>query len=402
VTLRTLLCLSGLASALCAANLAFAQPSGQSGSDAAPATETPARPVVIPMTPGATLPRAARPARLPRGHSRIVLAPGAGTDADATASAKRDGDYQFCNKTSYEIQVAVGIRQNTGFWATRGWWPVQAGECKAVIKGKLSQSSYYTFAKSSFAHAGPIRMWGGNQTLCTGKGQFEATSDGTEQCGPGLEPQGFAKIETGGKPSWTTILSESPAYKTSEQARIAGLQRLLNDLGRYQGDIDGVVTPKFSEALALARTAYGIPATDDVATIYNKLHAEAMKAQTALGLTFCNRTQDVVWAALARETQGKKVSKGWWHLQPGQCEKVIRDRLGERFVYAFAEHSGEGTDQPWKGQFNFCTRAQVFEIEGAEDCEGRGFKKTGFLQIDTGGQAGAIFEFRKAEAPAPQ
>ena len=180
------------------------------------------------------------------------------------------------------------------------------------------------------------------------------------------------------------------------------MQRLLSDLGRYQGDIDGVVTPKLTEALALARTAYSIPATDDVATIYGKLHAEAMKAQTALGLTFCNRTQDVVWAALARETQGKKVSKGWWHLQPGQCEKVIRDRLGERFVYAFAEHSGESTDQPWKGLFNFCTRAQVFEIEGAEDCEGRGFKKTGFLQIDTGGQAGAIFEFRKAEAPAAQ
>ena len=400
MTLKTMLWVSGLASALCVSSLALAQPSGQSGGDAAPATETPARPVLIPMTPGATVPPApGRPAKPPRGHARIVTGPASQADAPP---AKRDSDYQFCNKTSYEIQVALGIRQNSGFWATRGWWPVQPGECRAVIKGKLSQSSYFTFAKSSFAHAGPIRMWGGNQTLCTGKGQFEATSDGTEQCGPGLEAQGFAKIETGGKPSWTTTLSESPAYKTNEQARIAGLQRLLGDLGRYQGDIDGVVTAKFNEALAQSRAAYSVPASDDAAATYNKLHAEAMKAQTALGLTFCNRTQDVVWAALARETQGKKVSKGWWHLQPGQCEKVIRDRLAERFVYAFAERSGEGTDQPWKGQFSFCTRAQLFEIEGAEDCEGRGFRKTGFLQIDTGGQAGAIFEFRKEEAPAPR
>ncbi len=397
MTLKILLSVAGLAGALCAWSLASAQPSGTE----APAPAAPVRPVVIPMTPGATIPAApGRPAR--HGHARIVTVPGSATDAEATASAKRDGDYQFCNKTSYEIQIAVGIRQGTGFWATRGWWPVPAGECKAVIKGKLSQPSYYIFAKSSFAHAGPTRMWGGTQTLCTGKSQFEATSDGSEQCGPGLEPQGFAKIETGGKPAWTTILSESPGYKNSEQARIAGLQRLLSDLGRYQGDIDGAVTPKFSEALAQARSAYNIPVNDDVATIYNKLHAEAMKAQTALGLTFCNRTQDVVWAALARETQGKKISEGWWHLQPGQCEKVIRDRLIERFVYAFAEHSGEGVNQPWKGQFEFCTRAQVFEIEGAEDCEGRGFKKTGFLQIDTSGQPGVTFEFRKEETPPAQ
>ena len=43
----------------------------------------------------------------------------------------------------------------------------------------------------------------------------------------------------------------------------------------------------------------------------------------------------------------------------------------------------------------------MFEIEGAEDCTGRGFEKTGFLQIDTGGNPSAIFEFRKDEAPPP-
>lgn len=393
MTLKTLLCLASLASTFCASEAAFAQPSGDTAP--APAPGTPARPVLIPMTPGAGTPAdSAKPAR--HGHARIVTAPG----AEADTITRRDTDYQFCNKTSYEIQVAVGIRQSTGFWAARGWWPVPAGECKAVIKGKLTQTSYYTFAKSSFAHTGAIRMWGGNQTLCTGKGQFEATSDGTEQCGPGLEPQGFAKIDTGGKASWITTLSESPGYKTLEQARIAGLQRLLTDLGRYQGDIDGNVTPKFSEALAQSRGAFNIPTTDDVATIYNKLHAEALRSQTALGLTFCNRTQDVVWAALARDTQGKKVSQGWWRLQPGQCEKVIRDRLNERYVYAFADRSGESVNEPWSGQFAYCTRAALFEIEGAEDCEGRGFKKTGFLQIDTGGLPGLTFEFapRKEEA----
>ena len=392
---------SSLAGALCAASVAFAQPT-EPPPTPAPAPE-PARPVLIPMTPGSST--AAQPGDKPekprtRG-AKIVSVPTGGTP-EGELTAKHDSDYRFCNLTSYELQVSVGIRQSSGFWATRGWWPLPAGQCSTVIKGKLSQTSYFTFARTSFAHAGSIRTWGGTQTLCTGRGQFEATSDGSDTCGPGLEAQGFAKVETGGKPSWTTTLAEGGAFKTLEQARIAGFQRLLADLGRYQGDIDGAQSPKFAEALAAARTAYGIPLTDDAATLYNKLHEEAKKAQTALGLTFCNRTQDAVWAALARETQGKKISKGWWHLQPGQCEKVIRDRLSERFVYAFAEHGGgEAADKPWTGDFDFCTRAQIFEIEGAEDCEGRGFRKTRFLQIDTGGQPGVTFEFRKEEAAPP-
>jgi uncharacterized membrane protein len=398
VTLKTVLC-AFFASALCAASAAFAQPADpRTPATPAPAGETQARPVLIPTTPGASTGEPAGKPPKPGRRSRLVTVPGGTPESQLTA--KHDSDYRFCNITSYELQLSVGIRQSSGFWATRGWWPLPAGECRAVIKGRLSQSSYYTFARSSFAHSGSIRTWGGSQSLCTGKLQFEATSDGTEQCGPGLESQGFAKVETNGKPAWTTTLAESPGFKTLEQARIAGLQRLLLDLGRYPGPVDGAVTPKFSEALAQARTAFSIPLTDDAATLYNKLHAEAMKAQTALGLTFCNRTQDPVWAALARETQGKKLSQGWWHLQPGQCEKVIRDRLEERLIYAFAEHSGESKAQPWKGNFNFCTRPQIFEIEGAEDCEGRGFKKTGFLQIDTGGQPGVTFEFRKEEAPA--
>jgi len=394
--------LASVAAALCAATLAFAQAPDPRVPSTAP---EPARPVTIPMTPGASTatPPAAgdKPAKPRPGRARVISVPGGGTPESAL-TAKHDLDYLFCNLTSYELQLAVGIKQSTGFWATRGWWPLPAGQCSTVIKGKLSQSSYFTFARTSFAHSGSIRTWGGTQTLCTGRGQFEATSDGSDTCGPGLEAQGFAKVDTGGKPGWTTTLAESPGFKTLEMARIAGLQRLLADLDRYDGNIDGVQNPKFAEALAAARSAYNIPITDDAAALYNKLHEEAKRAQTAVGLTFCNRTQDAVWAALARDTQGKKVSKGWWHLQPGQCEKVIRDRLAtERFVYAFAEHSDESKDKPWAGAFNFCTRAQIFEIEGAEDCQGRGFKQTGFLQIDTGGQAGVTFEFRKEEAPPP-
>lgn len=387
-----------------------------------PATTPPSRPVVLPMTPGAELKKqepttVTKPTTTtPKPRStkpRIIPVPGGSDEqptpaATSTQAAKPEkaptSDYTFCNRTSYAVSVAVGIR-NGGLWATRGWWIIPAGECKVVIKGPLTQTSYFSFARSSFAHTGPIRTWGGTQTLCTGKGNFQATSDGSNQCGPGYEPQGFAKIDTDRRAAWRTVLAEATPYKNDEQARIAGLQRLLFDLGRFDGPIDGVAGPKFSQSLSDARTAFAI-APADAAALYNKLLAEAAKIQAGAGFTLCNRTQDIVWTALGLDSQGKKQSMGWWRLQPGQCEKVIKDRLVDRYIYTFAAADrSEGLAETWTGPKQFCTRDSGFEIEDVTDCQGRGFNSTGFLEIDTGGRPGITFEFAprgSAAAPAQQ
>jgi uncharacterized membrane protein len=379
--------------------LASAQPAEE-----APAS-TPQRPVVMPMTPGSELRQQTKPTTTRTAKPRIVSAPG-GAPAEAAPKTPpaagnlqpvrtprgAKSDYEFCNRTSFALSIAVGIR-NGGLLSTRGWWVIPAGECRVVIKGELNQPTFFTFARSSFAHSGAIRTWGGTQTLCTGKGTFHATSDGSAECGPGYEPQGFARVDVEGKTAWTTTLAETPGYKSIEQARIAGLQRLLADLGRYEGPLDGVPGPKFVEAIVQVRAALGV-ASNDAAGLYNKLLAEAAKNQASAGLTFCNRTQDIIWSALGIESQGRKRSVGWWRLQPGQCEKVIKDRLSERFVYAFgAAERGEGTPETWGGPKLFCTRDASFEIEDASDCQGRSFKSTGFLEIDTGGRPGLTFEF---------
>ncbi|MEQ1865595.1 MAG: DUF1036 domain-containing protein [Micropepsaceae bacterium] len=365
-----------------------------------PAPPAKPRPTILHVTPGGQLvqepPKPKAPART--NKPRIIAVPG--SDAGTSAKAKPErpmkeatSDYSFCNQTSYAVSVAVGIR-NGGLWATRGWWIVPAGQCTVVIKGTLTQPVYYSFARSSFAHTGPIRTWGGTQTLCTGKGNFQANSDGSDTCGPGFEAQDFAKVETNGKAAWVTKLTEAIAYKSLDQARIAGLQRLLYDLARFDGPIDGVAGPKFNDALTQARAAFAIPTGADQATTYTRLLAEAAKSQASAGLTFCNRTQDIVWTALATDSQGKKHSMGWWRLQPQQCEKVIKDRLVDQFVYAFASADRtEGVSQSWGGTTQFCTRESSFEIEDATDCAGRGFASTGFLKIDTLGRPGITFEF---------
>lgn len=360
------------------------------------------------MTPGATLgTQPAKPGDTAGGstnkRARIIpVTPGSPNAAGSTpARAPRTSpnDYTFCNQTSYTLLVAVGL-QNGPMIFTRGWWPLPAGECKVVIKGPLNQNSYYSFARSSFAHAGPIRTWGGTHELCTGRVNFQASGTEGSPCGPGYVSQGFAGVDTNGKAGWLTTLSEGPQIKGLDEARIAGLQRLLSDVGLFEGAIDGVAGPKFNEAMTQARTALGATSADS-ATLYAKLLAEATRIQASSGLTFCNRTQSIIWAAYGREAQGKQQSRGWYRLLPEQCEKVIKERLTEPSVYAFASvEKSEGVPETWGGNKIFCTKDSSFDFEDSTNCSGKGFSANGFFQINTNGQSSVTFEFVPRTPPA--
>jgi uncharacterized membrane protein len=305
------------------------------------------------------------------------------------------------------LSIAVGLR-NGAMVFTRGWWPIPPGECKVVIKGPLNQNLYYSFARSSYAHIGPIRTWGGTHDLCTGKTNFQASSSEGAPCGPGYVPQGFASVDIQGKSGWLTTLSEGSQFKSLGDARIAGMQRLLSDVGLFDGVIDGVSGPKFTDAMNQARSALGAPGAD-MNALYAKLVVEATKQQTASGLTLCNRTQSIIWSAYGRENQGRAQSRGWYRLMPEQCEKVVRERLTEPFIYAFAsaeKPEGAGVAETWGGTKIFCTKDSSFDFEDSTNCGGRGSTSTGFFQINTNGQPSITFEFvpradPSAEVPAP-
>lgn len=289
--------------------------------------------------------------------------------------------------------VAVGLKKGASIW-TSGWWPIHAGECKVIIKGPLAYSTYYSFARSSFAHLGSLRVWGGTHELCTGKGNFQTSGSEGAPCGPGNSPQGFASVDIQGKAGWVTNLTEGPHLKSLDEARIAGLQRLLSDVGFFDGSIDGVAGPKFNAAMAKARTAFGLSSSES-SGIYAKLHTEATRIQAASGLTFCNRTQEIIWAAYGRDTLGKTQSKGWYRLLPEQCEKVIKEKLSEPSIYAFAsvEKGDGGVPETWGGTKIFCTKESIFDFEDSSNCDGKGFTSTGFFQINTNGQPSVAFEF---------
>jgi uncharacterized membrane protein len=314
--------------------------------------------------------------------------------SSAPDPASGEENYEYCNRTSFAINVAIGILDDKkAQWRTRGWWTITPGDCKPIIKGKLNPTAYFTFARTHFVHQGPMRMWGGSHMLCVGRGQFQASSDGTGICAPGLEAQGFARIDTKGRSSWRTTLTESDAIKSNEQARVAGLQRMLTDLALYAGPADGIASPGFRQALTDARTKYGYPPAEDPAQTYVKLMAEAAKLQSQTGLTFCNRSASAIWVALGLDEEGRKQSRGWWRIQSGQCEKVVKDQLTQRFLFAHASNDKGGADGAWSGKYPFCTRDSAFEMEGGDNCESRGGERTGFFAIDTQGRPGAVYNF---------
>ncbi len=93
-------------------------------------------------------------------------------------------------------------------------------------------------------------------------------------------------------------------------------------------------------------------------------------------LTFCNRTEGAIEAALGRREGDVWSSEGWWMLDPGHCSKVLAGPLSDRFYFYFAtalvrpaKNQGPVT---WSGKYQFCTSNQPFHIEGDSDCESKG------------------------------
>jgi uncharacterized membrane protein len=373
-----------------------------------PAAEEAPRPTILKMDPGNTLgTQKPKPAATTKSKSRVIpVVGGSGGAAPATKSRKPpENDYEFCNQTSFVLSLSVGLKSGP-MVHTRGWWPLNAGECRVFIKGPLSSNVYYSHAKTNFAHTGPIRVWGGKYKLCAGKGNFQSMSaEGQDTCGPGYTQHDYARVETGGKPGWQTVFTENSQIKSLEQARIAGLQRLLTDVRLFDGAIDGVAGPKFNEAMTQARTAYGVSAGDQ-AMLYAKLFEAATRLQQSAGLTFCNRTQEMLWTAYGREVNGKKISRGWYVLMPEQCEKVIKEPLSEPYIYTYAvidAPEGPQVSGPnWSGTHIFCTKDGEFDFDDSSNCGGKGFTPSGFYRVDTEGSALATHDFlSNAPAAAP-
>jgi uncharacterized membrane protein len=299
-------------------------------------------------------------------------------------------DLKLCNRMSYVVEAAIGIDDKAAT-ATRGWFRIDPAACRVVVQGTLNADRILLNARALPVYgASPIPQ-NGSDTLCVAQGNFVIAA--ARQCRSGQTPAQFTQVTPtrGDDGNLVTYLAEDSEYD-DEQARLAGIQRLLVIAGYDAAPIDGVDGPKTQAALTAFLKSRTL--TQDVVQSPNFFTTmiDAVQSPSATGLTWCNDTPHKIMAAVATDDGKSVVSRGWYGIAPGKC--LHPDVTGTpRQVFSFAEAvDGENRtvkikDKPlnWGGTTPLCTRESKFETNEQSDCPARGFAATGFAAVDLSG-----------------
>jgi len=304
-----------------------------------------------------------------------------------TMSLPAQAALTLCNRTSYILYAATSAVQGSRS-ETEGWTRVAPGECQTARKEPLTAQSYLVHARSSLAHSGPARAWGGNQPVCVKDGNFAVKQAAAKSsCTDDSFVLPFAVLDNRGKRVWTMNFDEQPVL-TMTEAQLAGVKRLLKDNGYPVPQIDGKPDKATGLALADFRKRMHFAATAGNAELFQALESEARKKIAPAGYTVCNDSPEAMMVALGQMDGGKTVSRGWWTVTPGACARAMTMPLNSDAIYLLAQRKNGSALVA--GSQRFCTAATAFEIEGNQNCAGRGFAETGFAATPTKGLSGYV------------
>jgi uncharacterized membrane protein len=294
----------------------------------------------------------------------------------------------LCNRTSYILYAATSAIQ-TPRSQTQGWTRIVPGECQLARKEPLTAEIYLIHARSSLAHSGPARAWGGNYPVCVKDTNFVikqavtapyCTADDTFALP-------FAPLDNHGKSVWTMNFDEQPAMNLGE-AQLAGVKRLLKDNGYRIERIDGKPDKATGAALLDFRKRMRFSPIAGNAELFEALEQQAARKIAPAGYTVCNQSSQALLVALGQWENGRPTSRGWWTVQPGACAKALTQSLNNDKVYLLAQRKSGATLV--SGPERFCTTASAFEIRGNDNCVGRGYSQSGFAATQTKGLTGYI------------
>jgi uncharacterized membrane protein len=99
-------------------------------------------------------------------------------------------------------------------------------------------------------------------------------------------------------------------------------------------------------------------------------------------LKLCNTTTARIGVAIGYQDNQGWSTEGWWNIAAQTCETLYKGVLSSRFYYIHAVDYDRGGE--WTGQSFMCSADKSFTIRGVQDCPKRGFKRTGYFEIDTG------------------
>jgi len=329
-------------------------------------------------------------ARLRRYGKRTVLALPAAVLSFLASSAPAFADLKLCNRMSYVVEAAIGIDDKAAT-ATRGWFRIDPAGCRVVVQGTLTADRILLNARALGVYgASPIPQ-NGSDTLCVASDNFVIAA--ARQCRSGQTPAPFSQIipTRSDDGNLVAYLAEDSEYD-DEQARLAGIQRLLVIAGYDAAPIDGVDGPKTQAALAAFLKNRGLTADIVQSPNFFATMIDAVQSPSSTGLTWCNDTRHKIMAAVATDDGKTVVSRGWYRIDPGKC--LHPDITGQpKQIFSFAEavdadnRTVKLKDKPlnWGGTTQLCTRESKFETNEQGDCGSRGFATTGFTAVEMSG-----------------
>ena len=99
-------------------------------------------------------------------------------------------------------------------------------------------------------------------------------------------------------------------------------------------------------------------------------------------LKLCNTTASRVGVAIGYKDAEGWATEGWWNIASHTCETLLKGVLIGRFYYIHAVDYDRGGE--WAGTLYMCTDDKSFTVRDTKDCVKRGYKRTGFFEVDTG------------------
>jgi len=313
----------------------------------------------------------------------------AATTLAALGSAAH-ADLRLCNRTSYVLDLALGL-EDKGSAATRGWFRVEPGQCRIVLQGAIEAEHLYVHARA-LALYGSSPPQASHGELCVADGNFVIAGARSCAARKGQRLVGFTAIQpTQSEQGSTAHIAEQADYN-DEQARLAGVQRLLVAAGYDANPIDGVPGKKTEAALAGFLKDRGLSAEASTQPGFFDALVGAVQQSTGAKFSWCNDTGYTVMAALGIEDGSAVVTRGWYRVEPGKCLKPEISGQPQRY-YSFGEAVGKdgrvvtraGQALVWGGSTILCTRDVRLELNDQTDCLGKGLASTGFARIEGGG-----------------
>lgn len=313
-------------------------------------------------------------------------------------AAPARAELTLCNRTSYRMDAAIGLEKRASV-STRGWFAVDPGQCKQVVDGVFDADMVYVHTRTSQVYGSAPAPQDGNADFCVRDGNFEIAN--ARGC-PTSQQARFAAARPSDSPKGPAINLAEEADYDDDQARLAGIQRLLVIAGYDANPIDGVQGAKTQAAIVKFLADRKLPPETATGADFFATLLDAARNPEGRGFSWCNDSKYTVMAAIGTIEGSATVTRGWYRVDAGQCVRPDL-RGGASKVYSYGEAVDAGgrtikngdTVLAWGGNVTLCTRDGKFDLSDQKDCAARGLNSAGFAEVDLGAKPAATVRFKE-------